>query len=126
VVCDKYGIGGGGEYCGGNEAQLHRINMFYHEASGGKYVPRAFLDFTTPIRRSASYSVLETSKTKTRARAKTWRTSPQPSRHVRRSGAAPLSGAEEQTARAVSVFWQYACSLSSQLGNINKTTWPKV
>ena len=33
-------IGGDGEYCGDNDAQLGRINVFYHEASGGKYVPR--------------------------------------------------------------------------------------
>jgi tubulin beta len=33
-------IGGGGEYCGDNDAQLGRINVFDHEASGGKYVPR--------------------------------------------------------------------------------------
>jgi tubulin beta len=36
-----HGIGGDGEYCGDNDAQLGRINVFYHEASGGKYVPRA-------------------------------------------------------------------------------------
>jgi tubulin beta len=41
VFCDKHGTGGDGEYCGGNDAQLGRINVFYHEASGGKYVPRA-------------------------------------------------------------------------------------
>ena len=41
--CDENGIGGSGEYCGGSDAQLHRINVFYHEASGGKYVPRAAL-----------------------------------------------------------------------------------
>jgi hypothetical protein len=34
------GIGGGGEYCGGNDAQLGHINVFYHKASGGKNVPR--------------------------------------------------------------------------------------
>ena len=34
------GIGGDGEYCVDNDAQLGRINVFYHEASGGKYVPR--------------------------------------------------------------------------------------
>jgi hypothetical protein len=28
-------------YCGDNDAQLDRNNMFYHEASGGKYVTRA-------------------------------------------------------------------------------------
>jgi hypothetical protein len=41
VLCDEHGIGGDGEYCGDNDAQLGRINVFYHEASGGKYVPRA-------------------------------------------------------------------------------------
>jgi tubulin beta len=35
-----HGIGGDGEYCGGNDAQLDRINVFYHEASVDKYVPR--------------------------------------------------------------------------------------
>jgi tubulin beta len=34
-------IGGDGEYCGGNDAQIDRINVLHHEASGGKYVPRA-------------------------------------------------------------------------------------
>ena len=28
---------------GDNDAQLDRINVFYHEASGGKYVPRSIL-----------------------------------------------------------------------------------
>jgi tubulin beta len=40
-LCDEYGIGGDGEYCGDNDAQLDRINAFYHEVSGGKFVPRA-------------------------------------------------------------------------------------
>jgi tubulin beta len=43
VVCDEHGIGGDGEYCGDNDAQLNRINVFYHGALGGKYVPRAVL-----------------------------------------------------------------------------------
>jgi hypothetical protein len=31
VVCDEHGIGGGGgEYCGDNDAQLDRINVFCH------------------------------------------------------------------------------------------------
>jgi hypothetical protein len=34
-VCDEHGIGGCGKYSGDNG--------FYHEASGGKYVPRAVL-----------------------------------------------------------------------------------
>jgi hypothetical protein len=33
--------GGGGEYCGDSNAQLDRINEFYHEASGCNYVFRA-------------------------------------------------------------------------------------
>jgi tubulin beta len=41
--CDEHGYGGDGEYCGGNDAFLGRINSFYHEAPGGKYVPRAVL-----------------------------------------------------------------------------------
>jgi tubulin beta len=41
VLCDENGIGGDGEYCGDNDAQLGRIKVFGHEASGGRYVPRA-------------------------------------------------------------------------------------
>ena len=36
MLCD-------GEYSGGNDAQLDLINVFYHWASGGMYVPRADL-----------------------------------------------------------------------------------
>ena len=43
VLCDEHAIGGDGEYCGDNDAQLGSINVFYHGASGGKYVPRAVL-----------------------------------------------------------------------------------
>ena len=39
--------------------------------------------------------------------------------HVRRKGAAPFSGAEEQTARAISAHAQCACLLSLQMGSIN-------
>ena len=39
VLCDENGISGDGEYCGDNDAQLGRIDVFYHRASGGKYVP---------------------------------------------------------------------------------------
>jgi hypothetical protein len=69
VVCDEHGIGGGGEYFGKNDAQLDRINVLYHEASGGGYVPRAVLfdlepgvtDAVTLSRRSASSSARENS-----------------------------------------------------------------
>jgi hypothetical protein len=46
-----------------------------------------------------------------RETAETWHMSPQPSRHVRRKGAAPLSGAGEQTAHAISAYAQCACLL---------------
>jgi tubulin beta len=69
VVCDEHGIGGGGKCCGDNDAQLDRINVFYHEASSAKYVPRAVLIVLEPgvigavalSRRSASSSARETS-----------------------------------------------------------------
>ena len=49
VLCDEHGIGGDGEYCDGNNAQLERINVFYYEAPGGKCVPRAvFFDLLEP------------------------------------------------------------------------------
>jgi tubulin beta len=35
-----HNIGSDGEHCGDNDAQLGRINVFYHEASGCMYVPR--------------------------------------------------------------------------------------
>jgi tubulin beta len=41
VLCGEYCIGGDGEFCGDNDAQLEHINVFYYEAPGGKYVPRA-------------------------------------------------------------------------------------
>jgi hypothetical protein len=43
VAFDEHGIGGDGEYFGDNDAHLDPINVFYHEASGGKDAPRAVL-----------------------------------------------------------------------------------
>jgi tubulin beta len=43
VLCNENGFGGDGEYSGDNDAQLDLINVFYHWASGGMYVPRADL-----------------------------------------------------------------------------------
>jgi hypothetical protein len=40
---DEHSIGGGGEYCGDSNAQLGSINLYFHEASGGKCVSRAML-----------------------------------------------------------------------------------
>ena len=41
VLCDEHGVGGSGEYFGDNDAHLDITNVFYHEASSGKYLPRA-------------------------------------------------------------------------------------
>lgn len=43
VVCGEHGIDPIGKYVGNSELQLERINVYYNEASGGRYVPRAVL-----------------------------------------------------------------------------------
>jgi tubulin beta len=43
VMCSEHSIGGDGELFGDNDAKLGLINLFYHGASGSKYVPRAVL-----------------------------------------------------------------------------------
>jgi hypothetical protein len=37
MIVHMHGIGGDGEYFGDNDGQFDRINVFYHEASGGMY-----------------------------------------------------------------------------------------
>ena len=45
VICDEHGIDATGKYNGdpSSDLQLERINVYYNEASGGRYVPRAVL-----------------------------------------------------------------------------------
>jgi len=43
VVSDEHGIDGSGNYHGDSDLQLERINVYYNEVSGSKYVPRAIL-----------------------------------------------------------------------------------
>jgi len=43
VISDEHGIDATGVYKGTEDLQLERINVYYNEASGGKYVPRAIL-----------------------------------------------------------------------------------
>uniref|UniRef100_A0A7I4DRU6 Tubulin beta chain n=1 Tax=Physcomitrium patens TaxID=3218 RepID=A0A7I4DRU6_PHYPA len=43
VVCEEHGIDPTGTYQGLSDLQLERINVYYNEASGGRYVPRAVL-----------------------------------------------------------------------------------
>ncbi|KAF9600082.1 hypothetical protein IFM89_002555 [Coptis chinensis] len=43
VVCEEHGIDAQGNYVGNSPLQLERANVYYNEASGGRYVPRAVL-----------------------------------------------------------------------------------
>jgi len=43
VICDEHGIDPTGAYHGDSDLQLERINVYYNEATGGRYVPRAVL-----------------------------------------------------------------------------------
>lgn len=43
VICDEHGIDQTGTYQGSSDLELERINVYYNEASGGRYVPRAVL-----------------------------------------------------------------------------------
>uniref|UniRef100_M4CMF7 Tubulin beta chain n=1 Tax=Brassica campestris TaxID=3711 RepID=M4CMF7_BRACM len=43
VICNEHGIDPSGKYDGDSDLQLERINVYYNEASGGRYVPRAVL-----------------------------------------------------------------------------------
>merc|ERR1712007_230443 len=53
VISDEHGIDPTGTYHGDSDLQLERINVYYNEATGGKYVPRAVLvDLGLKARRS--------------------------------------------------------------------------
>nr|XP_057937425.1 tubulin beta chain-like isoform X2 [Doryrhamphus excisus] len=43
VISNEHGIDSNGNYHGDSELQLHRVNVYFNEAAGGKYVPRAIL-----------------------------------------------------------------------------------
>ncbi|KAM6913097.1 tubulin beta-1 chain-like isoform 4-T4 [Xenentodon cancila] len=43
VISDEHGIDPTGTFHGDSDLQLERINVYYNEATGGKYVPRAVL-----------------------------------------------------------------------------------
>lgn len=43
VISDEHCIDATGTYFGDSDLQLERINVYYNEATGGKYVPRAIL-----------------------------------------------------------------------------------
>jgi len=43
VCCKEHGINVEGEYEGDKDEQLERINVYYNEGTGGRYVPRSIL-----------------------------------------------------------------------------------
>jgi tubulin beta len=43
VICAEHGIEKNGEYRGEEDNQLERINVYFNEATGGRYVPRCVL-----------------------------------------------------------------------------------
>ena len=43
AISDEHAVDPTGKYNGDSDLQLERINVYYNEASGGKYVPRAVL-----------------------------------------------------------------------------------
>merc|ERR1712093_145203 len=43
VISDEHGIDPTGTYHGDSDLQLERINVYYNEATGGRYVPRNIL-----------------------------------------------------------------------------------
>lgn len=43
VISEEHGINQEGEYEGSNDLQVERIEVYYNEAMGGRYVPRAVL-----------------------------------------------------------------------------------
>lgn len=43
VICDEHGIAPDGSYVGDSDLQLERANVYFNEATGGRFVPRAVL-----------------------------------------------------------------------------------
>jgi len=43
VISDEHGIDPTGRYVGDSDVQLDRIDVYYNEAMGGRYVPRSVL-----------------------------------------------------------------------------------
>jgi hypothetical protein len=79
MVCDEYGVGGNGEFFGDNDSHLGRINVFYHDALGGRSCPARCFSTSSPdrdrfravtLRRRLASSSAQTPR-ETYARAKT-------------------------------------------------------
>eukprot|EP00591_Stephanopyxis_turris_P013501 CAMPEP_0195508752 /NCGR_PEP_ID=MMETSP0794_2-20130614/1882_1 /TAXON_ID=515487 /ORGANISM="Stephanopyxis turris, Strain CCMP 815" /LENGTH=447 /DNA_ID=CAMNT_0040635803 /DNA_START=138 /DNA_END=1481 /DNA_ORIENTATION=+ len=48
VMSEEHGIDASGHYIGDNDLQLERINVYFNEGMGGRYVPRAVLTDLEP------------------------------------------------------------------------------
>ncbi|GFR99965.1 tubulin beta chain [Elysia marginata] len=48
VICDEHGVDPLGTFRGESDLQLERINVYFDESSGGRFVPRALLIDTEP------------------------------------------------------------------------------
>ncbi|KAG7505690.1 tubulin beta-4B chain-like [Solea senegalensis] len=60
VISDEHGIDPSGTYHGDNDLQLERINVYFNEAAGGKYVPRAVLFDLEPGTMDSEFQILIT------------------------------------------------------------------
>jgi len=58
VISDEHGIDPTGTYHGDSDLQLERINVYFNEATGGRYVPRAVLMDLEPGTRILTLSPL--------------------------------------------------------------------
>ncbi|RMX39014.1 hypothetical protein pdam_00019524, partial [Pocillopora damicornis] len=43
VISEEHGVDPTGSYSGDSQTQLDKIDVYYNDATGGKYVPRAIL-----------------------------------------------------------------------------------
>jgi hypothetical protein len=43
VICEEHGVDPQGNYVGESDLQLERINVYFNEGTGGRFVPRAVL-----------------------------------------------------------------------------------
>ncbi|KAK4886044.1 hypothetical protein RN001_002315 [Aquatica leii] len=62
IISDEHGIDPTGAYHGDSDLQLERINVYYNEASGGKYVPRAILVDLEPGTMDSNFTRFASSK----------------------------------------------------------------
>eukprot|EP00456_Euglypha_rotunda_P010453 TRINITY_DN12634_c0_g1_i1.p1 TRINITY_DN12634_c0_g1~~TRINITY_DN12634_c0_g1_i1.p1 ORF type:complete len:108 (+),score=20.63 TRINITY_DN12634_c0_g1_i1:33-356(+) len=43
VICNEHGIEPSGKYSGKDDLQLSKIDVYFNEATGGRYVPRSVM-----------------------------------------------------------------------------------